>query len=299
MALSIQARSLPPEVIRARLEAQVNREVASRPLTFTEEEFKFTIPSGKVLTARLLVPSKEEGVPARLPVLSVFGGFERAEKLLELVHPKVPVIVATFEYPFDAPQKFEMPGSLKYAPHAKQAVADMFDAIEELHKTLRQRDDVDASKISVLGASFGVPFALGAAAADPSISGVVLVHGFGDVPGTVEYQLIQKWKPRYGVFARPVAWMLSRLGWFYLDAPAPEQSARRLTSRQRVLVISAETDSYVPTAASNRLWEALESSSSHHERFMTPGDHVEADSEELIETIAGQVTAWLSRSELL
>jgi dienelactone hydrolase len=298
-SLAFQGRSLPPDVIRARVvEANANRSLASVQ-RFTEESFQFTIPSnGKVLTAKLLVPVHETKHP-RYPVLSVFGGFQSGAKVLEILKPKVPVIVATFEYPFDAPRRFEFPKSLSYAPNAKQAITDMLDGMYEMHNALKQRDDVDPVKITVVGASFGAPFALAAAAKDTTISGVVVVHGFGDIPGTVKHQLSRSWQPKLGALAGPAAWLFSHLAWFYLDGPAPEDSALRLTSRQRVLMIQAEQDSYIPTSSSIRLWQAIDQSSAQRERIMTPGDHIQPTSERMIENISDQVVEWMKRVELL
>lgn len=302
---AIQARSLPPEVMWAHLQAEQEKNDPKRAPTaqevsiqFTVEEVSFTLQNGKTLTGRLLVPVREDK-KSRLPVLSVFGGLERAAKVLELIHPKVPVIVASFDYPFDAPRKFVFPDSLKFAPVAKQAVADMLEGISELHSALKKRDDVDASKITVVGASFGAPFALAAAADDPSISGVVIVHGFGDVPGTVQHQLLRKWIPRYGAFARPMAWFLSNVGWLYLNGPAPESSARRLTSRQRLFMIAAEEDTFIPTASTEKLWSAIESSPAQRERLLMPGDHLQPGADALIEKITSQITDWMTRAELL
>src|SRR5436305_13565773 len=70
----------------------------------------------------------------------------------------------------------------------------------------------DALRTIVVGASFGAPFALAAAAQDPSISGVVLIHGFGDIPGTGRFRILQSWKSRFGPLTNPLAWLLSRLG---------------------------------------------------------------------------------------
>ena len=297
-AMATQARSLPPDVLRARAVAAHNDRYLASTARFTQESFEFNSPAGIVLTAKLLVPTQEEK-GTRFPVVSVFGGFERATKLLETLQPKAPIIVASFDYPFDAPKKFEFSKSLSYAPDTKRAISDMLGAIEELHNAIKKREDVDASKITVLGASIGAPFALTAAADDPTISGIVIIHGFGDIPGTVKHRLLRRWEPKFGALAHPMAWLFSHLGWLYLDGPAPEESVLRLTSRQRVYMIQAEEDSYIPTASSSRLWKAIENSAAQHERLMTPGDHLQPDSNRAIENISDQIINWMKRSELL
>lgn len=296
--LAIQAKSLPPDVLRTKItEGHANRTLASIP-RFAQESFEFSVPSGKILTAKLLVPVRQSK-KIRFPVLTIFGGLERAAKIIELLQPKVPMIIASFDYPFNAPKKFEFPQSLSYAPDAKRAVSDMLDAIAELHTKLKMRDDVDPAKITIIGVSFGAPFALASAANDPTISGVVVVHGIADVPGTVKHLLAKKWEAKLGPFAGPAAWFISNLAWIYLDGPAPEDSAFHLTSRQRVLMIQAEKDSYIPTASSNKLWKAIDESSAQREKYVTPGDHVDGDSERTVETLSEKVADWMKRSDLL
>ena len=296
--MAIQARSLPPDVLRSRaVDSQNNRSLASAP-RFNQESIEFKTPSGLTLTAKLLVPIHDEK-GTRFPVLSIFGGFQKTTKILEAIKPKVPVIIASFDYPFDAPKNFELSQSLKYAPDTKRAMSDLVGAIEELHNVLKIREDVDPSKITIVGASLGAPFALTAAANDPTISGVIIVHGFGDVPGTVKHQLLLRWQPKFGALAHPMAWLLSHLGWLYLDGPTPEASVLRLTSRQRVYMIQAEEDSYIPTASSTRLWNAIENSASQHERLITPGSHLQPQSERSIENISDHIVNWMKRSELL
>jgi dienelactone hydrolase len=291
-ALATQARSLPIDVLQRRAPASA--------VQFREERLSFLLSTGTAITAHLMLPDTY-GVTqsdVRHPVLLVFGGFEEAGHVLDLIHPSVPIIVASFDYPFEAPRKFEFPGSLRFAPQAKQAVHETIEGIEVLCRELRKRKDVDPDRITLVGASFGAPFALTAAAHDPEISGVVLVHGFGDVPNTIEHVALRSWQPRIGFLARPLAWVLSRLGWWYLKAPVPEREARLLEPSQRVLMITAEDDSFVPAESSDALWQALQNSLAQRERILMPGDHLQPGSKALLHKISEIVTSWMEKVSL-
>lgn len=267
---------------------------------FTKQTLQITMPSGNPLNANLLIPrtGSSKGNTARYPVLMIFGGFEQAGAVLDLLNPKVPVIIASFDYPFQPPRKFEFPESLKFAPEAKRAIHETIDGIGQLARELRKRPDVDADRVTLIGASFGAPFALAAAAQDSQIAGLVLVHGFADVPGTIGEIVKKKWSSRLGVLAAPAAWLISQGGWMYFDAPAPEDSAKMLSKNQKVLMVVAEADTRIPKRSIEKLWRSLEQSQASRERILMPGDHLEPGATKLIAEITELVTDWMKKAAL-
>lgn len=272
-------------------------------IIFRKEQIAFTTPSGKSVTASIMLPAASRNdsgrAEPRLPLLLVFGGFKGASKVLELLNPDVPIAITSFDYPFTPPRKFVFPESLKFAPEAKRAINEMSEAIPALIKSLSARQDLDMSKITIIGASFGAPFALAAAANEGAgITGIVLIHGFGDVPGTASHQLAKNWESRLGLFAHPAAWLFAKLAWLYLDCADPEDSARALRQNQRVLVISAENDSFIPAKSKERLLHSLEESSATIETLSMPGDHIQPGSSGLLKTISNRVSNWLLKQNL-
>lgn len=289
-AQAAQAKSLPPDALKARI---------SEP-HFNQETIDFSAPGGQRLTAKVLVPGprKLSDGDQKLPVLLVFGGFEEAAKVLDLLDPRVPMIVSSFDYPFTPPRRFEFPESFQYFPEAKRAIRETIEGIHELVNALKKRPDVDPSRITAVGASFGAPFVLAAAAENPGIAGIVLVHGFGDLAGTIEEIAARKWKRTVGALARPVAWLVSRLGLLYLNPPLPESSARKLSPSQRVLLVTARDDSMIPQKSTDSLWQALDASRASHERIDMPGAHLMPGSEKLIAEISVLVTEWMLKANL-
>jgi dienelactone hydrolase len=259
-----------------------------------EEQVLIKTTDGKQLRATVRYPVAQQK-QGRVGALLLFGGFEEAAKVLDLVHPKIPIVLASFDYPFEPPRKFEFPQSLKFAPEAKRAIREMTDGIVALTDYLAKRPNVDSLRITIIGASFGAPFALAAAARDERLRNIALVHGFADIPATVEHRIKSSWKPKIGFWATPAAWLLSRLGWLYLDAPSPEASIAKLLPSQNVLMISADEDTIVPRKSVEALWAEIQLSRTRHERVRMPGDHLQPGSGALIEKISEIVTAWIQR----
>lgn len=234
-----------------------------------------------------LYKSPESG--ERLPAVIVLGGFETAGRVLDLLDPKKPVVLASFDYPFDGSKKFKFPRSLGDGGKLKAGIPRTLAAITELNARLRARAQVDPAKVCVLGASFGAPFALRAAAQDPKVSCVVLVHGFADVKGTMRHRLRQQW----GFWGAVPAWLVSRLAWLYLRPPRPERDAASLRAGQRVLVIEAGQDTIIPAASRELLWRSLKSSQADVSRIVMPGDHLRPGSDAQIQEIMRLVGEWL------
>ncbi|MBI3544883.1 MAG: dienelactone hydrolase family protein, partial [Deltaproteobacteria bacterium] len=226
-----------------------------------------------------------------------FGGFEEAAAVLGLLDPKIPVVVASFDYPFDPPRRFEFPESLQFAPQAKRAVRETLVGINELVSALKKRGDVDPTRIFIVGASFGAPFAVAAAAENHDLAGLAVVHGFGDVPDTVQAILETKWAPKLHFLARPLAWALSHGAWAFLQAPAPEEEARKLGAGQRVLMVTAEDDTIVPRKNVDALWDAIKSSKASHQRIDLPGDHLRPGATDLIARIQKLVSEWIEKTQ--
>lgn len=242
----------------------------------------------------VLIKSPKDSGAGPWPALIVLGGVETGAGALDLIEPRAAVTLATFDYPYEGPRRFAFPRTLLDAPAVKAAVARTSADLSLAHGLLRERPGVDPRRACVVGASFGAPFALRAAADDPRIPCVVLVHGFADVKGTAAARMRQLWRGKLGPLARPSAWLLSRLLWLYLDAPTPEDDAGRLRPGQRVLLIEATGDTVIPAASRQLLWRRLQASPARTRRVALEGDHLGgARTKETISRAAKIVERWL------
>lgn len=263
------------------------------------ERIPFAVAPGRTLEAELREPS-DLRPHEKLPLLLVFGGFEKAGQVLSLLHTRQRVALASFDYPFAPPRRFEFPACLGYAPELKQMIRETVQGIVALRRALlAARPELDAERVVLVGASLGAPFAVEAAARLPGLGGLVVIHGFGDPVGTARYQLTRALEPRLGRWlGPPVAWLLARLGGWYLQVRGPEAAAPGLRPRLPVLLVSPEHDSQIPREARKVLEDALLASPASVDRRTTPGDHLHPGADALIDQILEEVSRWMRRNGL-
>jgi dienelactone hydrolase len=255
------------------------------------ETREVSLPSGAAMAFSVRRPAGG----GRRPALVIAGGLQTGAKALELVEPSVPVVLASFDYPYRGPLRFAFPRTLLDAPRIKAAVRETPDAVLAVTRAVRELPGVDARNVCVIGVSFGAPFVLRAAARDPSLSCVIIVEGFADLPGTAAHRMRQLWGRKLGPLARPLSWTASRALLRWLRPPRPEEDAAALRQGQRVLVIDAERDTLLPEASRRGLLAALKSSRASVEVVTVPGEHLLAGRSppEQMRRLEAVVARWL------
>lgn len=262
---------------------------------FREEKLPLVLDDGRKIEANLRLPLAAQG---KLPAIILFGGFRNAATVLDRVHADRPVIWASFDYPFEAPRKFEFPASLKLAPQMRAAIHGTLEGAGKLYAELKQHPEVDPARITIVGASAGAPFAT-IGAARHGIPGVILVQGFGDARRAVQHLLARKYEERWGALVRGPAWLLATWILWYCDVPDIVAHARELKPPQKVLMIAAREDDLVPREASEALWQALQESGARHERMELPGRHLRTRSAEQAADIMQRAMVWMEQNGLL
>ena len=258
---------------------------------FIRESAKISLNNGVPISVHLKRPAK--AAPGTLPVVLLFGGLHTGAKAIDLVDPGVPVLLATFEYPFEGPRKWKFPRDLEYIPKARQAMHDTVTGIRALVDWVAARPEVDASRITLVGASLGAPFVSIAAGENEKVSSLILVHGFADVPAVAKFSLTQEWKASLGIFAKPVAFVAGHLLWMYIGLPSPAEKLSQLKSHQRVLIFTAEGDDLLPPENAVKMRTALEKSAAQWEEKRLPGVHLRAGESELIKKFVHESLQWL------
>lgn len=266
------------------------------PAHARDETLALTLDDGRTLQATLRLPDTGTGP---WPALMLFGGFRHAAQVLDKVQTPRPVVWATFDYPFEPPRKFRFPSSLRHAPAARAAIHGSFEGIQKLYHALRDDPRIDAARITVVGASAGAPFATVGAAREP-IPGVILVQGMADVPLVIGHLIARKYRPKYGDWIEtPAHWLGHWIDW-YCGIPDIAAQARRLRATQKVLMFTAARDDFIPPAATDALWQALEDSPALHERIDLEGLHLGiGDDTARIADILRRALAWMERHDLL
>ncbi len=268
------------------------------------EQVNLTLDSGRVLRAEIRTPvaasasaSESAPLPAVMPAVMLFGGFRGAATVLDTVPPDLPIVAASFDYPFDPPRKFVFPDSFAHIPAMARGIDETFEGIRQLSAYLRARDDIDASRLSIVGASLGAPFAT-ISAAELKLPGLVIVHGFGEVRQVLAHQLQRALERRWGAWTRwPAQGLANVLAWGF-RLPQPERHARVLRDGQRALMIVAGDDELIPERATESLWTALQASGAKVERVDETGGHLRGIGDPRIGELVGTALDWMQRNDL-
>lgn len=252
---------------------------------------RITLADGHELQVKISLPKKTK-TKQKFPAYLLFGGFETAGEILTLIPKDVPVIIASFDYPFHGERKFKFPETLLNAPELKHSMLETYEGIPKLVTLLRNRLDVDHDHIGIIGASFGAPFAITSAARDPNIKRLVIVHGFADIKGTIQHRIDQVLNPKLGFASNTAAWMTSSVIMGYFNPPLPENSAAKLRADQKVLMIEALDDRFIPDSSRKLLWDSLNKSQAKIQRLQWRGEHLQPGAEALIRKTVQAVLDW-------
>jgi dienelactone hydrolase len=260
------------------------------------ESITLELEEGPTITAELRIPAAGDGP---YPAVMLFGGLRSAGEVLDLLpEGKHPIALASFDYPFEPPRDLDFPGALQHLPAARRAIFDTLDGIGQLHAALAAHPEIDAERITIVGASLGAPFAV-IAAANHDIPGMVAVQGYGKLATVISHQFRIRWEPEWGRAGVLAAQLLGHGIALWARLPEPERHARKLTSGQHALLITAEADRIIPETASEALWEAMQASEAKVARQALPGGHLRSGADGLIRRIYQEAIAWKLHAGLL
>lgn len=253
------------------------------------EQLILTLEDGAELTAELRLPAAADGPH---PAVMLFGGLRSAGEVLDLLpESEQPIALASFDYPFEVPRDLRFPGALRHLPAARRAIFDTLEGIGRLHAALAAHPDIDAERITVVGASLGAPFAV-ISAAEHRIPGMVAVQGYGKLATVISHQFRIRWEPEWGSAGALAAKLLGHAIALWARLPEPEPHARQLTSGQHGLLIAADADQIIPESASQALWRAMQGSQARVQRRVLPGGHLHSSADALIRRIYNEAIAW-------
>jgi hypothetical protein len=219
----------------------------------------------------------------KLPAVVVVG-FEPPE-------PMRPAVLAHFEGPYAPLLSGTAWGLLMDAGKLKSASRETSEAVAGIVAALRARPDVEGDRVCAAGVGSGVPYALRAAADDPSISCLILVQGFDDVAEATAHRLRSQgsW--------RPTAWLVSRLLRIIVRPPQPLREIARLRKDLPVLFLEAQDEVYVPASAREGLWEGLKNAGIQADRVTLKGrGDLGAPPAPLLREASETVGAWLAKT---
>jgi fermentation-respiration switch protein FrsA (DUF1100 family) len=237
--------------------------------------------TGLHVTGILRLPPNAETSRPRYVAL-VLGGHRTGAKAARLIHQPPSHAVAAIDYPYRGAAKWRRPGdALVHGPAVLRALRTTGPALSLAGAALAEHPALSGSKVILVGASLGAPFAVQAAAADPSFAALVLLYGFADLEHVFEHALTRLEWPHF--LRRGAVKVASHLVRDF-------EPANRLQSLEMpVLLVNDLDDHLVPRQCVEALHRSAPAGATS--RLIESG-HVRPKNEQLIADLTKLVFVW-------
>lgn len=268
---SSQPRELWFDARQGRIESVLS-EPAITAAGQRSESVQLNSSSGLQVSFRV-IRGTAAGVP--VPVLLVLGGHRTGSDAVDLFGEVGQLAVIGVDYPYDGPDKVRGVFNIaRTIPLARRAFLDTTPAVSLVVDWLAQQAWADASRIVIVGASLGVPFAASAAARDPRIAGMMLVHGAADNRLWLEAQIARR------IDTKGLHYPLSVVLHWLAYGPVLDTSKNVASVTPRpVLIVGARDDERTPAGQTDLLYAAA---IGPKRMRITEGQHIEPDRKDII-----------------
>jgi hypothetical protein len=221
---------------------------------------------------------RDAAVSEPLPVLIVLGGHRTGSDAIGLFGEVGERAVVALDYPYSGPERIRgLIQSAKAIPWIRQAFLDTPPAVSLVLDWLHEQPWVDTSRIVMVGASLGVPFATKAAVRDERLTGLLLVHGAADNRLWLQKNVARRIDTE--ILKPLTATLLHWLAYGPLFDTAANVAA--VTPRP-VLVVGARDDERTPAGQTEALFEAA-----NEPKLLrwTEGQHVQPGRTDIIDEL--------------
>jgi hypothetical protein len=222
-----------------------------------------------------------------LPVLVVLGGHRTGSAAVELFGEVGERAVVALDYPYNGPRSVKgLVESAQAVPLIRKAFLDTPPAVSLALDWLHDQPWADTSRIVMVGASLGVPFATTAAARDKRLSGLLLVHGAADNRLWLQQNLDRRMNLR---FLQPV--MATLMHWLAYGPVFRTEERVAAVAPRPVLIVGAREDERVPAGQTEVLFDAAREPKMLR---WTEGRHLDPARSDVIEAVLKIVDEELS-----
>jgi len=238
---------------------------------FLSAAVRITANTGLSVDFRMLRPA---GPTQPLPLVLILGGHETGRDAVDLVGDPGPMVVAALDYPYQGPAKPRGWRILSSIPAIQRGLLDTPPAVSLALDWLVDQPEVDRTRVELVGASLGVPFAAVAGALDPRFRRVWLIHGAADNRSLLEHNL--RSRIASGWLRAGAANLLYLLA--YGPTLEPARWVPRIAPRP-VVIIGAADDERLPREKVEQLYATA---GEPKELLWTQGRHIEPGRPEVL-----------------
>jgi len=242
--------------------------------------------SGLKVQLMLRRPVDTAAAVRRRPVFMILGGYRTGDRAATLIPNTHGNVVAALAYPYEGDLGMKGLAVVPAVPALRRAILDTPAAIMLALDYLLSRPDVDPTRIELVGASFGTPFATMAGALDQRVTRVWSLHGAAWPYDQIELNL------RRSIGFAPVRKLVAGLATLLASGPRfePADWAPRISPRPFIM-INARHDERMPREAIDALWAAAKEPK---ELLWLEGPHMQSNRREVL---AALVETVLTRAE--
>lgn len=251
-----------------------------------ELAFKLIDQKGQVTRGELRFPA---GTKRPLPALLILGGHGTGARAADLINLEEPAVICAMDYPPYPERKIRF----LEAPHLVYALDSSAVAAVGMAQNvldyLFSKPEIDTSRVTVIGASFGVPFAVIAVALDHRPKGLVLLYGSADLEKLIDWNLRQK--IRCGPLRKAASLILGTL-----TTPFEPLSYIDRISPRPLLMVNSREDEKIPLPCVDLLYRQAREPK---EIIWLDSSHLHPSNRDLIDSLTRTVSSWLKKNGLL
>jgi dienelactone hydrolase len=142
----------------------------------------------------------ENPISKRYPAIILLGGKATGKYAIDYTLGINNVIILALDYPYEPRDSYNFWTITQDIPAVRQALIDMVPAAVLAVDYLFRRDDVDTTKLVILGYSFGAPFVPVIVANDRRAAVAAMVYGGGELHSMIRYNVARYKGPVLGEF---------------------------------------------------------------------------------------------------
>lgn len=252
---------------------------------YTDQVVRVRSTGGLSVELALRIPREPvsgSGPAARRRALFLLlGGYRAGKAAAAVIDDTKGTIVVGLQYPYSGSTRLKGLAVLPAVPKIRHAILDTPPAIMLALDYLLGRSDVDPTRVEVVGASFGAPFGAVAAALDPRITRLWLLHGGADPYRLIEHNL------RKSIPFAPARASVAALATVLASGSRLDPAAwvARVSPRP-VIMINARADERIPRETVDALYAAAREPKELH---WLAGQHMQRNRRDVLQHLVNTV----------